>query len=64
MAIFETKKIIDANGRETVEKAGPFTSVKMEKKGDNVTCLSKRDILNISSRQTCVTTPNTVVNNK
>ncbi len=62
MALFETKKVIDANGRETVEQAGLFSKVTMNSNG-NTTCLTKEDIFGIHKKETCVTTPNTVVNN-
>lgn len=62
MALFETKKVIDANGKETTESAGLFSTVSMNSNG-NTTCLTKQDIFGIHKRETCVTTPNTVVNN-
>ena len=62
MALFETKKIIDVNGKETVEKAGLFSRVNMDSHG-NTTCITKEDVFGVHKKETCVTTPNAVVNN-
>lgn len=62
MALFETKKVIDANGKETVERAGPLSKVNMASQG-NTTCITKEDVFGVHKKETCVTTPNTVVNN-
>lgn len=63
MALFEKKTIIDANGKSTTRSAGPLSKVSMSSAG-NVTCIEKSDIFGISKNETCVTTPNTIVNNK
>lgn len=62
MALFETKKVVDGNGRETVEKAGPFSKATITSQG-NTTCISKGDIFGVTERETCVTTPSMTINN-
>lgn len=62
MALFETKKVIDGNGKVTEEKAGIFSKIEMQS-GGNTTCIKKADVFGVTAKETCVTTPNTVINN-
>lgn len=61
MALFEKKTVIDGNGKKTVKTAGPLSKIEMTS-GGNTTCITKEDIFGLHKDETCVTTPNTIVN--
>lgn len=62
MAIWETKRVVDANGKTTEEKGGIFSRVSMSNSG-STTCVSKEDVFGLTKRDTCVPTPSTIVKN-
>lgn len=61
MALFETKKVVDGNGKITEERAGIFSRVKMAS-NNNTTCITKEDVFGLHKKETCVTTPNAIIN--